>query len=612
MEKVNSLGPPPRGSQGIGIRFLAAPLLAFILLYNIVPSVHSSVQSFFSLHSWNISPHPPVAETRQGTFVGKVLDNAHHPIPVEAWLGIPYAQPPVGALRFAKPVPVPVPVVGEEEEEDETVLFQATEYSRRCPGKQLLRIPGTPWLEASEDCLTLNVFRWRGTFAHAKLPVLVYFHGGAFNRGFAAMHDTASMLAHSEEPFIALSFNYRIGALGFLNSPVTEREGLLNLGLHDQKLLLEWVQQNIESFGGNPDDVTLAGLSAGAHSIGHHIMDVNEKRQLFHKAIIESGAATSRAVHPADSQLHREQFEKFVAEAGCNGKSVESDEVLSCLREVSTEVIQAAQTAVFDEYNPSVRWAWQPVWDNDIISRRPLDAWKSGQWHRVPIMTGFNHNEGTMYVPKQTSSSDDFTHFFATLLPQLTPHDLQRLHELYPDPSQDALSPYVDSRNLTALGIGAQYKRVEAAYGHYAYVCPVRQTSFFASSSSRPPIYQYHWAVNRTVLGGANHGDQMWYETMSPLVRDISPTHEEIATSWNSYLTSFIVTGDPMQLQGRKAIRRPEWKPYAYDDQTMVFGKDNDEAAGGGNVGVVAQLVHDDWAEEECRFWWEKSEVPED
>lgn len=119
----------------------------------------------------------------------------------------------------------------------------------RCPGKQLLRIPGTPWLESSEDCLTLNIFRWRGTFANARLPVLVYIHGGAFNRGFAAMHDTASMLANSEEPFIALSFNYRIGALGFLNSKVTEKQGLLNLGLHDQKLVLEWVAKNVENFG---------------------------------------------------------------------------------------------------------------------------------------------------------------------------------------------------------------------------------------------------------------------------------------------------------------------------------------------------------------------------
>ncbi|KAI5363055.1 Putative carboxylesterase, type B, carboxylesterase type B, active, alpha/Beta hydrolase [Septoria linicola] len=592
-----------RKSKSLGIRFLAAPLLAFLVLYNLVPAVHDSVQSFFSLEGWNIE-QVPVAETAKGTFVGKVLDSNDHPVPIEAFLGIRYAEAPVGELRFAKPVPLA----------DSNETIQAADYSRRCPGKQLLRIPGTPWLESSEDCLTLNVFRWRGTFANAKLPVLVYIHGGAFNRGFAAMHDTASMLANSEEPFIALSFNYRIGALGFLNSEVTEKQGLLNLGLHDQKLVLEWVAKNIENFGGNPDDVTIAGLSAGAHSIGHHIMDVNEKRKLFHKAIIESGAATSRAVHPADSKLHQVQFEKFTSQVGCDTKASGVD-VLSCLRKASTEAVQAAQTAVFDEYNPSVRWAWQPVLDNDIISRRPLDAWKSGQWHKVPIMTGFNHNEGTMYVPKTTQTGSDFTDFFSTLLPQLSKSDLTRLEQLYPDPAKDSNSPYVDGRKLSELGIGEQYKRVEAAYGNYAYVCPVRQTSHCASQGQDAPVYQYHWAVNKTVIGGANHGDQIWYETMSPLVRDISPTQDEIAKYFNSYVTSFIVTGDPMKLQGRKAVERPEWKPYSKHDnsgRTMIFGKGNDEAAGGSNVGVAAQFVHDEWAKDECEFWWQKSEVPED
>ncbi|KAF2162600.1 hypothetical protein M409DRAFT_26842 [Zasmidium cellare ATCC 36951] len=581
--------------------FLLAPLLAFLALYNFVPQARESVQAFFTLENWAESA--PKVTLKQGTLVGKLLDEANHPVPVEAFLGVPYALPPTGERRFARAVPVP----------DSNDTFQANEYSLRCPGKQLLRIPGTPWLESSEDCLTLNVFRWRGSFSHrTKHPVLVYIHGGAFNRGFAAMHDTASMLSWSEEPFVAVSFNYRIGALGFLNSELTAKEGLLNLGLHDQKLVLEWVQQNIEAFGGDPNDVTIAGLSAGAHSIGHHIMDVNEERTLFHKAVIESGGASSRAVHPPESKLHKVQFDKFVAEVGCAGKP--ESEILSCLREASSETVTAAQTKVFDEYNPSVRWAWQPVLDDDIISRRPLDAWKSGKWHKVPIITGFNHNEGTMYVPKQIKSSSEFTDFFSTLLPQLHKADLKKLNELYPDPAKNSASPYVDGRNLSALGIGEQYKRVEAAYGHYAYVCPVRQTANFASDGQESPVYLYHWATNKTVIGGANHGDQIWYETMSPLVRNVSPTHDEIARYFNSYVTSFVVTGDPNGLKGRtrKAVTRPTWSKFGAERKTMVFGLGNDEAAGGSNKGVAAQFVDDEWAKAECNFWWEKSETSED
>jgi carboxylesterase type B len=97
--------------------------------------------------------------------------------------------------------------------------------------------------------------------------VLIYIHGGSFNFGFAKERAIPSLVAWSTEPLIGVSFNYRLGSLGFLPSRVTAKEGLLNLGLRDQSLLLEWVQGNISAFGGNPDDVTVMGFSAGAHSV---------------------------------------------------------------------------------------------------------------------------------------------------------------------------------------------------------------------------------------------------------------------------------------------------------------------------------------------------------
>lgn len=121
------------------------------------------------------------------------------------------------------------------------------------------------------------------------------------------MHDTASMLSHSKKPILAISFNYRLDALGLLNSSFTASHRLLNLGLPDQILLLEWVQANAAAFGGDPNTVTLIGISAGAHSIGHHILNINEERQLFHRAVIKFGAATSRITDRPDSQLHGTQ-----------------------------------------------------------------------------------------------------------------------------------------------------------------------------------------------------------------------------------------------------------------------------------------------------------------
>ncbi|KAF9886102.1 hypothetical protein FE257_012037 [Aspergillus nanangensis] len=163
-----------------------------------------------------------------------------------------------------------------------------------------------------------------------------------------------------------------IGALGFLPSAVTADEGILNLGLHDQILLLKWVQDNIEAFGGDPSQVTLIGLSAGAHSIAHHIMNHDLQHSLFHRAVIESGAATSRAVHPYNAQLHEDQFRAFVEKAGCTDQL--STDVMNCLRMQPSEVMTNASFAVFDQSNPSVRWAFQPVIDGDLIKQRPIDA----------------------------------------------------------------------------------------------------------------------------------------------------------------------------------------------------------------------------------------------
>lgn len=171
----------------------------------------------------------PTVTIRQGTLKGKLLSSTNHPVPIEAWLGVRYAKPPVGELRFARPVALPP--------SDEA--FDALEWGYRCPGKQLITSFWTP--KESEDCLTLNVFRQKGmTGVHQgnRLPVMLYLHGGAFNRGTACMHDDASMLSWSEKPYITISCNYRIGALGFLNCSLTAKEEVLNLGLHDQRLVL--------------------------------------------------------------------------------------------------------------------------------------------------------------------------------------------------------------------------------------------------------------------------------------------------------------------------------------------------------------------------------------
>jgi carboxylesterase type B len=200
-----------------------------------------------------ISPDTPTIALPQGKLVGVKL-NDNLPQAVDGWMGVPYALPPTGDLRFRLPVKVPA---------SPDKVIDVSEYGPAAPGKGLL---AGPTLEQSEDCLTVNIFR-KSADKHENLPVALYIHGGAFNRGSAHMHKTASMVANAPEAFVAVTFQYRIGALGFLPSSLSAKEGVLNLGLKDQILMMEWVQENIAAFGGDPSNVTLFGLSAGAHSV---------------------------------------------------------------------------------------------------------------------------------------------------------------------------------------------------------------------------------------------------------------------------------------------------------------------------------------------------------
>lgn len=187
----------------------------------------------------------------QGTYRGfEDLDNKF-PQGLHEWLNVPYALPPIGPLRFKPPQPVP----------DSDTVFNASVYGYRCPSGPEILIP------SSEDCLNLNIYRPMKVPLDKKLPVVIHFHGGAFNFGYAQTRNIPQMLAWATEPFMGITFNHRIGALGFLPSKLTHKEGLSNLGLKDQDMLLRWVQRNIREFGGDPDQVTVMGVSAGAHAV---------------------------------------------------------------------------------------------------------------------------------------------------------------------------------------------------------------------------------------------------------------------------------------------------------------------------------------------------------
>jgi carboxylesterase type B len=303
-------------------------------------------------------------------------------------------------------------------------------------------------------------------------------------------------------------------------------------------------------------------------------------------------------VRNPDAPVHEAQFSDFLAELSVP-ESLPKSEIFTHLRSLPTAAIARAQTAVFSKYNPSLRWAFQPVIDREIIRGRPTDAWRSGRWHKMPIMTGFQGNEGSLYVDKKMSTSGEFSNFWRTLLPQLSEEDVQSIEGLYPE------QMYRETRQ--ELGVGNMYKRIEASYAHYAYVAPVRQTARYASQDV--PVYLYHWALRRDVVDGAKHGDNMLFEVRDPKLRKLGKSIDEMSGLLHAYTTSFICTGSPNKLSGAYS-QRLEWTAYKRDDaKVMIFGKDSDEFIGGTCVGEPAVMVEDEFARRESEFWWSKVEL---
>ena len=285
--------------------------------------------------------------------------------------GIPYASAPVGELRFAPPQPAPI--------RNEKLV--ANEFGSACP--QVASSFGDA--STNEDCLFLNVYT---PDTKGQYPVMVWIHGGAFVYGSGGSGYYPGRLVDKDITVVTL--NYRLGALGFFSHPslTTEMgEGSGNFGLMDQQLALQWVQNNIANFGGDPDNVTIFGESAGGHSVLSHLVSPRSLG-LFDKVIVQSGSySPDQMPLPIAEALGG----AYVANAGCDIPGNE----LSCLRDLSVESILAAQTS--DQYVPTTGTGFLPQSIRSKIA--------SGDFSRVPVMEGTNLDEGSLFVVLQEQAT---------------------------------------------------------------------------------------------------------------------------------------------------------------------------------------------------------------
>jgi len=228
-----------------------------------------------------VAGQQPSVIIKNGTVRGVDLPQFNQSI----FLGIPYAQPPVGDLRLRTPRSVNASFG----------TLDATSYGPHCWSRFTTGFDDNSGFPNSEDCLTLNVIRPAGIPKNSLVPVVVWIHGGGLTTGGSAdFRYNGSFLVEASiangAPIVFVSINYRLASLGFLSSKALADEGSLNLGVRDQRLALHWVQENIAQFSGNPEKVTIQGQSAGSTSVHTQIIAyAGRDDKLFNQAIAESG-----------------------------------------------------------------------------------------------------------------------------------------------------------------------------------------------------------------------------------------------------------------------------------------------------------------------------------
>jgi para-nitrobenzyl esterase len=329
----------------------------------VTPGASKSLGTSASTSAGTNPDTPLVVATAGGTVRGQAV------AATDEFLGIPYAAPPVGALRWQPPRP-PAPWHG---------IRAATSYAPHCPQ------PSSTFGQAStsEDCLYLNVFT-SATNKARNLPVMVWVHGGSLRTGESNDYNPAELVRHG---VVVVTINYRLGALGFLaDAALAGRPGgpSGNYGLMDQQAALRWVQRNIRGFGGDPGDVTVFGESAGGLSVLSQLASPGA-RGLFQRAIVESGTyqLTQQPLAAAEAA-----GKAFAAEAGCATNTASAKNTAACLRGLPVSTILANENPV--GYMPDV--------DGAVLTQSIKSALARGQFNRVPVVIGTNHDEYRLFV----------------------------------------------------------------------------------------------------------------------------------------------------------------------------------------------------------------------
>ncbi|XP_046639321.1 venom carboxylesterase-6-like isoform X4 [Daphnia pulicaria] len=456
----------------------------------------------------------------------------------DAFRSIPYAEPPVGNLRFRDPIPT----------QPWTGVLDATKEGPACFQNDLL----SGITAGQEDCLVLNVYTHNTNAIENALPVMVWIHGGGFTAGSGNSETDFYGPGHIlDRDVVLVTINYRLGPFGFLSTEDKEAPG--NYGLIDQSLAIKWVKDHIANFGGNPDSITIFGESAGGASVQFQVLSPHSKG-LFHRAIAQSGATGC----PWAIQHSVGEYTRILAE-DLNCPTSNSRELLACLRNTDAKQIMESRKKLMIPialglypvaFGPRI----DSERDSPFLPDSPKNLMSSKQFNHVPIIAGLTKDEGGLFAASLATDGGQLLELFKKdpVTGVLYAIGMEK-HKNGLEIAQKAHDHYFVSKENNDMV--TQYGELTSDIGFFKCV---DDSVKLLSEYSDHPVYYYHYAHHgqnslvKMFNGlsdmdfGASHGDELLLMFNSKMIAPMTdPNDIKVSKMLLDLWTSFASNGVP-------------------------------------------------------------------